>query len=81
MNNYKQALKILAGENALQEAMKARGIKGQDFTQWLIDEKEYLVALGKEPAEETLQLDYFQKLLELCRLEYVPLLHAFPQSH
>lgn len=71
VNNYRQALKIIAGEGSLSTAMKSRGISADDFEQWLVEERAYLKSLGKEPEEETLNLDYFQKLLELRRLECV----------
>lgn len=71
MNNYKQALKILATEPQLRATMKARGVSAEDFDEWLREESEYLTALAKEPVEEGLNLDYLQKLLELERLECV----------
>lgn len=35
------------------------------FNKWLEEEKTYLEGLTKEPEEETLQVEYYQKLLAL----------------
>lgn len=35
------------------------------FEDWLEEEKAYLLGLQKEPLEETLQMEYWQKLLNL----------------
>ncbi|KII93196.1 hypothetical protein PLICRDRAFT_383096 [Plicaturopsis crispa FD-325 SS-3] len=66
-NNYKQALDILSdGEVALPLAMANLNITDrQVFELWLAEEKEYLVGLQKEPEEETLQMEYWQKLVNL----------------
>lgn len=72
MNNYKQALKILKGEEALQELMKTHNIGSMDvFRMWLDEEREYLSTLSKEPPEETHVMDYWVKLQELDEAKYV----------
>lgn len=43
------------------------------FENWLAEEKTYLLGLQKEPLEETLQMEYWQKLLNLQASEYVQL--------
>ncbi|KAG6825746.1 hypothetical protein H0H92_002581 [Tricholoma furcatifolium] len=35
------------------------------FIQWLQEKKVYLQSLSKEPKEETLQMDYYLKLVSL----------------
>ena len=35
------------------------------FDAWLAEERTYLKALTKEPSEETLQMEYYQKLANL----------------
>ena len=35
------------------------------FDKWLEEENEYLEGLTKEPEEETLHIEYYQKLLSL----------------
>lgn len=70
MDNYRQALKILASEEELLVNMKARGFTDTSvFQNWLEEERTYLKSLKREPEEEGPKLDYFQKLLELDRLE------------
>ena len=66
VNNYNQALKIIATEPALKETMESKGIKDTDvFRKWLAEEKEYLNGLSKEPIQETLEMEYYQKLVNL----------------
>lgn len=81
MDNYHQALKILASEDALLANMKARGFPDTSvFQEWLDEERKYLKSLKREPEEETVKLDYYQKLLELDVLEYVnSTLHCAPK--
>ncbi|KAG6809770.1 hypothetical protein H0H92_014809 [Tricholoma furcatifolium] len=65
-NNYRQALDLLSGLPALQKAMEDQGIAGPEvFTEWLQEEKAYLQSLSKEPEEETLEMDYYQRLVSL----------------
>ncbi|KAF8212965.1 hypothetical protein K438DRAFT_1566472 [Mycena galopus ATCC 62051] len=63
--NYRQALTILKTEPALQDWMRQEHVESFDeFHQWLLEEKEYLVGL-KHAAKtnvETLEMEYVQKL-------------------
>lgn len=44
--------------------MKELGIAHTDaFAEWLAEEKAYLLGLKKEPEVETLQMEYWQKLI------------------
>jgi vacuolar-type H+-ATPase subunit E/Vma4 len=46
--------------------MAALGVESRSvFETWLEKEKEYLESLTKEPEEETLQMEYYQKLVSL----------------
>ncbi|KAG6819853.1 hypothetical protein H0H93_007997 [Arthromyces matolae] len=66
VNNYQQSLEILDGEDALHTAMTQQGIAGVEvFHRWLEEERSYLCSLAKEPIEETLEMDYYQKLVNL----------------
>jgi len=47
------------------------------FEDWLEEEKVYLLGLQKEPLEETLQMEYFQKLLNLQASKCVSLYSIF----
>jgi hypothetical protein len=70
VNNYRQALKVLAGEETLHSAMDANGIKDPSiFTTWLGEEKKYLEGLKHEPLRETLQMEYYKKLVNLYEFE------------
>ncbi|KAJ7918168.1 hypothetical protein B0H13DRAFT_2231314 [Mycena leptocephala] len=65
-NKYRRALKIRGTHAALREAMAAMGVESRSvFETWLESEKEYLKSLSKEPEEETLQMEYYQKLVNL----------------
>ena len=64
VNNYCQALDILKGGPALEKAMLDQGIEGTDtFQAWLAEECNYLKSLAKEPLQETLEMEYLQKLV------------------
>ncbi|KAJ7795923.1 hypothetical protein B0H14DRAFT_3093466 [Mycena olivaceomarginata] len=64
-NKYRRALKIKQGLPALQEAMKSLGVSTRDvFETWLEKEKEYLRAMKKEPLEETMEMEYYEKLVQ-----------------
>ena len=72
MNNYYQALAILDTQTMLLQMMDELGITStNDFKCWLEEEQAYLMslALEKEPKEETVQLEYIQKLVKLQELE------------
>ncbi|KAH7923679.1 hypothetical protein BV22DRAFT_1105986 [Leucogyrophana mollusca] len=66
-NNYKQALDILHdGQATLSEAMRELKVTSETvFESWLAEEKAYLMNLRYEPVEETLQMEYWQKLINL----------------
>jgi hypothetical protein len=51
------------------------------FEEWLEEEKAYLLGLQKEPLEETLQMEYWQKLLNLQGSEYVTRFHLLAFTH
>jgi hypothetical protein len=66
VNNYHQALNILKDEAAFKTAMNDLNIMHVgNFEEWLAEEREYLRALSKEPLEETLEMEYYQKLVNL----------------
>jgi hypothetical protein len=70
-NKYRRALKIKAGLPALQDAMRSLDVESRDvFEMWLAKEKQYLRSLSKEPAEETLEMEYYQKLVNWQDHEY-----------
>ncbi|KAI6167271.1 hypothetical protein EDD17DRAFT_1773707 [Pisolithus thermaeus] len=67
LNNYKQAIRIVReGKSTLPHLMDELGITNASvFSAWLLEEKEYLAARSREPEEETLQMEYWQKLMNL----------------
>ncbi|KAJ3558554.1 hypothetical protein NP233_g11487 [Leucocoprinus birnbaumii] len=66
VNNYKQALKIIDGEEELRRAMQDAHINSTTiFHEWLKEEKSYLDGLRKEPPVEKLQIDYYEELIKL----------------
>ncbi|KAJ7876438.1 hypothetical protein B0H13DRAFT_2236010 [Mycena leptocephala] len=67
VNNYRQALEILDQEDSLHFAMRQAGISGTEvFEERLRQEKEYLKNLSKEDPEETDQMEYYQRLVNLA---------------
>jgi hypothetical protein len=65
-NKYRRALKIKQTLPLLGETMVSMGVASRSvFETWLEKEKGYLASLSKEPAEETLQMEYYQKLVNL----------------
>jgi hypothetical protein len=60
--------------------MRELGVQSPDeFETWRTKEKAHLHSLSKEPEQETLEMEYFQKLVNLGDAEYVPLPYAtFP---
>jgi hypothetical protein len=45
--------------------MKSLGVSTRDvFETWLEKEKEYLRAMKKEPLEETMEMEYYEKLVQ-----------------
>ncbi|KAI5982014.1 hypothetical protein EDD15DRAFT_2378548 [Pisolithus albus] len=67
LNNYRQALRIIQeGKNTLPHLMDDLGITDVSvFSAWLLEENEYLASRSCEPEEETLQMEYWQKLVNL----------------
>ncbi|KAI6011450.1 hypothetical protein BKA83DRAFT_4467030 [Pisolithus microcarpus] len=68
LNNYKQALDLLSnGHATLEQLMCELGVSDPAiFRQWLDEERVYLKSLLREPAEETLQMEYWQRLVNLA---------------
>ncbi|KAG6888720.1 hypothetical protein C0992_007679 [Termitomyces sp. T32_za158] len=57
-----QAIKLINGLPALEKQMKDQGVMGvETFKDWLAEEKAYLQGLSREPLQETLQMEYYQK--------------------
>ncbi|KAF7344239.1 hypothetical protein MVEN_01715100 [Mycena venus] len=65
-SKYKRALEIKATETTLRATMRELGVESQDvFEMWRAREKAHLCTLSKEPEEETLEMEYLQKLINL----------------
>ncbi|KAG1893006.1 uncharacterized protein F5891DRAFT_1131416 [Suillus fuscotomentosus] len=66
-NNYTQALGILHnGQSMLPQFMCELGITNDSiFENWLVEECAYLMLLNQEPKQETLQMEYWQKLVNM----------------
>ncbi|KIK16156.1 hypothetical protein PISMIDRAFT_113928, partial [Pisolithus microcarpus 441] len=72
LNNYKQALDLLSNGHATLEQLMCE-LRVSDpaiFRQWLDEERAYLKSLLQEPAEETLQMEYWQRLVNLVGSRY-----------
>ncbi|KAJ7065955.1 hypothetical protein B0H15DRAFT_761915, partial [Mycena belliarum] len=75
-NKYKRALDLLGTAPALGRAMRELGVQDRStFVEWLAAEKACLMALKSEPLEETLAMEYYQKLVNLDEQTYVPLVY------
>ncbi|THU99996.1 hypothetical protein K435DRAFT_794455 [Dendrothele bispora CBS 962.96] len=71
-NNYIQALEICGDYRYLLEEMRQMGITSTDrFKEWLAEEKAYLQGLQKQPEKETVQMEYYQALVELDKAEKI----------
>ncbi|KAJ7017224.1 hypothetical protein C8F04DRAFT_1215155 [Mycena alexandri] len=67
VDNYWQALNILKTEPALHSAMTAAGIDNVDvFPARLQDEFKFLKSLMSEAEDDTLQMEYYQRLVNLA---------------
>ncbi|KAJ7075628.1 hypothetical protein B0H15DRAFT_925383 [Mycena belliarum] len=67
---YKRALELKRGARTLRETMIRLGIPdAKTFEDWLAAEKAFLAGLQREPPEETLQMEYYQKLVNLRAAE------------
>ncbi|KAJ7803507.1 hypothetical protein B0H14DRAFT_3091958 [Mycena olivaceomarginata] len=73
-SNYHQALGILKTEAPLWAWMRQEGVDSVDrFTEWLAEETTYLEGLKSAPKtnNETLEMEYVQKLVNLSASQYV----------
>jgi hypothetical protein len=72
-NNYKQALNILSdGKINLKKLMQDIHTADKSvFERWLQEERDYLHGLRSEPEHETLQMEYWQKLVNLAASQYI----------
>ncbi|KAJ6459501.1 hypothetical protein DFH09DRAFT_960550 [Mycena vulgaris] len=65
-NKYRRALAVKKTLPALHEAMVRLGVQTRDvFETWLEEEKAFLATLSKEPIEETMEMEFYQKLVNL----------------
>jgi hypothetical protein len=65
---YRSAIETVQMEAQLAEMMTALGLDAEDrtvFSRWLVEEAEALKTLNKEVPEETLRMEYYQRLEEL----------------
>jgi hypothetical protein len=70
VNNYHQALAILNTQPALHKLMAELNVDSREvFEQWLKEERIYLTSLKKEPTQETIQLEYFGKLVKMVEIQ------------
>ncbi|KAF8327310.1 hypothetical protein F5887DRAFT_1083856 [Amanita rubescens] len=70
VDNYKQALGILQSEPLLWKMMEQHGITDPTvFTTWLAEEKAYLTRLRSEPPKETLEMEYYEYLVEFYKCQ------------
>ncbi|KAJ7710234.1 hypothetical protein B0H14DRAFT_3099401 [Mycena olivaceomarginata] len=68
VTKYRRALKVRHAWMALKETMRSLGVQDVSvFEEWLRLEKACLDGLSMEPLEETLKMEYYQKLLETQR--------------
>ncbi|KAJ7713402.1 hypothetical protein DFH07DRAFT_688765, partial [Mycena maculata] len=69
-SKYRRALEVKATYGTLQTAMQELGMESQDvFETWRAKEKVHLLTLSKEPSEEMLEMEYYQKLVNLMDAE------------
>jgi hypothetical protein len=73
-SKYQRALEIKSMYSALRQSMWELSMQSRDeFETWREKEKAHLCSLSKEPKQETLEMEYFQKLVNLRDTKYVPL--------
>ncbi|KAJ3502742.1 hypothetical protein NLJ89_g8746 [Agrocybe chaxingu] len=65
LNNYKQALSVLGTRDVVLATLKQIGADPDTVHEWLVEEREYLLSLKKEPLGETLEMEYLTLLLKL----------------
>ncbi|KAJ3859383.1 hypothetical protein EV359DRAFT_75631 [Lentinula novae-zelandiae] len=71
-NHYSQALEILGTAPSLRIRMREAGIKDACVIfQWMEEEAVYLQNLSREPPVETLQMEYYRKLIALKECQAV----------
>ncbi|KAH7870139.1 uncharacterized protein C8R40DRAFT_1163288 [Lentinula edodes] len=71
-NHYSQALEILGTAPSLRIQMREAGIKDACVIfQWMEEEAAYLQNLSREPPVETLQMEYYRKLIALRECQAV----------
>ena len=72
-NNYKQAVNILreTWERLPQLKQELNITDDSTFHVWLAEERVYLLSRKKEPEEETVQMTYWQRLVNLTSSRYV----------
>ncbi|KAJ7735271.1 hypothetical protein DFH07DRAFT_870772 [Mycena maculata] len=67
---YRRALEIKGTYGSLCDAMQRLQVESREvFKSWLEQEKTYLRTLSREPLEETLEIEYYQKLVNLQAAE------------
>ncbi|KAJ7749080.1 hypothetical protein DFH07DRAFT_961924 [Mycena maculata] len=70
---YRRTLEVKATYGTLRTAMQELGVESRDvFETWHAKEKAHLLMLSKEASEETLEMEYYQKLVNLMDAELVP---------
>ncbi|KAJ7054564.1 hypothetical protein C8F01DRAFT_1162020 [Mycena amicta] len=66
VSKYKHTLEVLATLPDLKETMALLRVSSRDvFETWHSEEREQLKKLSREPPEETMQMEYYQKLVNL----------------
>lgn len=69
-NNTKHALEELQAKDELLRLMRDNEWETTAiFAEWLAEERQYLSTLQKEPADESLRLEYFKALKDLRKCE------------
>ncbi|KAJ7727652.1 hypothetical protein DFH07DRAFT_871547 [Mycena maculata] len=69
-NKYRRALGIKATYATLRQSMRELGVQSRsEFETWRAKERGHLRSLSKEPEQETLEMEYFQKLVNLRGIE------------
>jgi hypothetical protein len=72
-SKYRRALEIKSTYSALCQSMRELGMQSRDeFETWQEKEKAHLRSRSKEPEQETMEMEYFQKLVNLRDTECVP---------
>lgn len=71
LNNYCQALEILAGEPALIELMRTMNVDRNVLDQWQKEESTYVLTLGQESPYDVHHMAYVEALQQLRAAQYV----------